>query len=259
MVLSPEGFFAYVTRVRSLVRVGPLVYQQIVALSELSVAETAYELFLGSRRPADTGDGADGRGSRPCGHRPECGWSRARCRAAEQRRRGLTAILAARVQEKRVRIAALLHDRLEHFVLVQRHGHQFVLLLLVEQRDGCGRGCRGGVCRRRRRRLLRLLLLLLRCFVLGHVHARRRLLLLLLLQRQVVVLEYLVFVRHHRGGKKVGGRRRRERRNRRVTVKRAAGRHDRHERRAHARLHAFAADRSRLTATASARHRILIA
>jgi len=69
----------------------------------------------------------------------------------------LSAVLAGGVEQERVTIAPLVHDRLQNLVLVQRHGHQFVLLLLVEQRDSRrGRGSRVG-----RRRLLLLLLLLL--------------------------------------------------------------------------------------------------
>lgn len=48
MILPSKRFPANVTGIRSLIRVGPLVYQQIIALGELSVAEFAYELFLRS-------------------------------------------------------------------------------------------------------------------------------------------------------------------------------------------------------------------
>jgi len=233
------------------------MYQQVVALGELSVTKPAYELFFGPGRPADTCSRTNSGGPRPGAHRrPIRGWSGARGRPAEQRRRRLATVLTTRVQQERVRVAALMHDRLPYFVLVQRHGHQLVLLLLVEQRNGRSRSRRSGVRRRRRRRRRRGRRGLLLRFVLGHVHARRRLLLLLLLKRlQVVVLvEGLVLVGHHGGGEEVGGRRRRERRDRRVPVERSAGRHDRHERRAHARLYALPAYRSRLSATASARH-----
>lgn len=183
MVLSPERFLANVARVRSFVRVSPLVNQQVVAFGELPVAEPAYELFLGPRRPAEArATRTDGRGPRPGANRTVRGRTGSRGRIAEQRRRWLTAVLAARIQQERVRIAALVHDRLQHFVLVQRHGHQLILLLLVYQRNSRGRGSRRNVRRRRRRRLLLLLLLwLLLGFVFWHVHARRRLLLLLLL------------------------------------------------------------------------------
>ena len=52
MVLSAKGFPADVARVRSLVRVRPLVDQQVVTLGELPVAELANETLLWSRRPA---------------------------------------------------------------------------------------------------------------------------------------------------------------------------------------------------------------
>lgn len=78
MVLSPERFFAYVARVRSLVRVSPLVYQQVVALGELSVAESAYELFFRPGRPADAdgGTGGHSRGPRSAGRRAVRGRTR---------------------------------------------------------------------------------------------------------------------------------------------------------------------------------------
>lgn len=137
MVLSPERLLAYVARVGSLVRVGPLVYQQIVTLGELSVAESAYELFFGSGRPADADGGTRGRCRCPrsvgrrrrCRRRAERG--RTRDRPAEQRRRRLTTVLAAGVQQEWVRVPALVHDRLQHLVFVQGHCHQLVLLLLV--------------------------------------------------------------------------------------------------------------------------------
>ena len=50
MVLSPEGLAADITRVGSLVRVGPLVDQQVVRLGELPAAELADKLLLGPRR-----------------------------------------------------------------------------------------------------------------------------------------------------------------------------------------------------------------
>ena len=52
VVLSSKGFPADVARVRSLVRVRPLVDQQVVTLGELPVAELANETLLWSRRPA---------------------------------------------------------------------------------------------------------------------------------------------------------------------------------------------------------------
>lgn len=48
MVLPPEGLAADVAGVWPLVRVRPLVDEKVVALGELSVAEFADELFLGS-------------------------------------------------------------------------------------------------------------------------------------------------------------------------------------------------------------------
>ena len=48
MVLSPESFATYVTRVGSLVRVGPLVNQQVVGLGEVTAAESTDELLLWS-------------------------------------------------------------------------------------------------------------------------------------------------------------------------------------------------------------------
>lgn len=48
VVLPPEGLTTDVTGVRPLVRVGPLVYQQVVGLGELPVTELADELFLGA-------------------------------------------------------------------------------------------------------------------------------------------------------------------------------------------------------------------
>ena len=52
MVLSSKGFPADVARVRSLVRVRPLVDQQVVTLGELPVAELANETLLWSRGSA---------------------------------------------------------------------------------------------------------------------------------------------------------------------------------------------------------------
>ena len=52
VVLASKGFPANVARVRSLVRVRPLVDQQVVALGELPVAELANETLLWSRGPA---------------------------------------------------------------------------------------------------------------------------------------------------------------------------------------------------------------
>ena len=52
VVLSSKGFPANVARVRSLVRVRPLVDQQVVTLGELPVAELANETLLWSRGPA---------------------------------------------------------------------------------------------------------------------------------------------------------------------------------------------------------------
>lgn len=53
MILPPESLSADVARVGSLIRVSPLVDQQIVGLGELSVAVLADELLLrtGSIRP----------------------------------------------------------------------------------------------------------------------------------------------------------------------------------------------------------------
>ena len=47
VVLPPEGLAADVAGVGPLVRVGPLVYQQVVGLGELSVTELANKLLLG--------------------------------------------------------------------------------------------------------------------------------------------------------------------------------------------------------------------
>ena len=49
VVLPPEGLAADVAGVGPLVRVGPLVYQQVVGLGELSVTELANKLLLGFR------------------------------------------------------------------------------------------------------------------------------------------------------------------------------------------------------------------
>lgn len=51
VVLPSERLSADVARVRPLVSVRSLVYEQVVAFGELSVAKFAYELFLGSRGP----------------------------------------------------------------------------------------------------------------------------------------------------------------------------------------------------------------
>lgn len=48
MILPAEGLAAYIARVRSLVGMRPLMDQQIVAFRELSIAELADELLLGS-------------------------------------------------------------------------------------------------------------------------------------------------------------------------------------------------------------------
>jgi hypothetical protein len=48
VVLAPERLPADVTRVRSLVRVRPLVDQQVIRLGELPAAKLAYELLLGA-------------------------------------------------------------------------------------------------------------------------------------------------------------------------------------------------------------------
>lgn len=52
VILSPERLAANITGIRPLVRVGPLVDEQIVRLGELSVAELADELFLGPGGPS---------------------------------------------------------------------------------------------------------------------------------------------------------------------------------------------------------------
>lgn len=75
MVLSPERFFTNVARVRSLVRVSTLVYQQVVALGELPTTKPAYELFFGTGRPTDAGTRAHGR----------CPWSGRDGRAVRRR------------------------------------------------------------------------------------------------------------------------------------------------------------------------------
>lgn len=51
VVLSTEGFAAHVAGERPLVRVRPLVYEEVVALGEVTRAVLADELFLGPRRP----------------------------------------------------------------------------------------------------------------------------------------------------------------------------------------------------------------
>lgn len=52
VVLPSESLAANIARVRPLVRVSPLVNQQIVRFRELSIAELTDELFLGSGRSA---------------------------------------------------------------------------------------------------------------------------------------------------------------------------------------------------------------
>jgi len=59
VVLSAERLAAHVTGVRTLVRVGPDVYEQVVRLAELPVAVSANIPFLGL---------AARRGGRHCGH-----------------------------------------------------------------------------------------------------------------------------------------------------------------------------------------------
>ena len=51
VVLTAKGFAAYVAGERPLVRVRPLVYEEVVALSEVTRAVLADELFLRPRRP----------------------------------------------------------------------------------------------------------------------------------------------------------------------------------------------------------------
>lgn len=69
MILSSESLPANVTRVRSLVGVRPLVYQQIVTFRKLSITKFAYKLLLRSRSTFLTaGRGCGGRGRR-CRHR----------------------------------------------------------------------------------------------------------------------------------------------------------------------------------------------
>lgn len=56
MVLSSEGFVANVTGVRPLVRVGPLVDEQVVGFGEMPAAELANKfLFSFGREPAPGG------------------------------------------------------------------------------------------------------------------------------------------------------------------------------------------------------------
>lgn len=50
VILSSERLAADVARVGPLVGVGALVYQQIIALGELSIAELANKLFFRARR-----------------------------------------------------------------------------------------------------------------------------------------------------------------------------------------------------------------
>ncbi len=52
VVLAPEGLVAHVARVRALVRVRPLVDEQVVALGEVALAELADELLPRPRRAA---------------------------------------------------------------------------------------------------------------------------------------------------------------------------------------------------------------
>lgn len=52
MILPSESFATNITRVRPFVSVGPLVYQQIVTFSKLSIAKFADELFFWARAPA---------------------------------------------------------------------------------------------------------------------------------------------------------------------------------------------------------------
>lgn len=56
MILPAESLPAYVTRVWSLVGVGPFVNQQVVALRKLSIAELADKLFLGSLTRRSAGE-----------------------------------------------------------------------------------------------------------------------------------------------------------------------------------------------------------
>lgn len=51
VILSPERLAADITGIGPLVRVCPLVDEQIVRLGELSIAELADELFFGPRCP----------------------------------------------------------------------------------------------------------------------------------------------------------------------------------------------------------------
>lgn len=50
MILPPESLPANITTVRPLVRMGPLVDQQVVALRKLPIAKFTYELFFRSHR-----------------------------------------------------------------------------------------------------------------------------------------------------------------------------------------------------------------
>jgi len=58
MILSSESFATNVTRIRSLIRVCPLVDQEVVRLGELTVAIFTNELFLWPRRPTWTSEQA---------------------------------------------------------------------------------------------------------------------------------------------------------------------------------------------------------
>jgi len=89
------------------------VYQQVVALGELPVTEPAYELFFGSRCPADATRGrSHSRGTRSRGHRAKRARAGTRGWPTEQRRMRLATVLATRVEQERVTIAPLVHDRL---------------------------------------------------------------------------------------------------------------------------------------------------
>ena len=61
MILTTEGLAANVTRVRPFVGVSPLVNEQIVGFGELTVAELADELLLGSGCAAGSDGGRHGR------------------------------------------------------------------------------------------------------------------------------------------------------------------------------------------------------
>lgn len=55
VVLPPEGLVADVTRVRPLVRVGPLVDEQVVGFGKVSAAELADKLFFRFRGQPPSG------------------------------------------------------------------------------------------------------------------------------------------------------------------------------------------------------------